>query len=55
MNSLAERVAVAALSMSPERLIDEDSRDQLNELEGAMALAEVDSSDRDEARTKAAV
>ena len=51
MNQLAERMRVAALSMSPEYLIDK-LLDRLDELRGAMALAEINSSARNEARTK---
>jgi hypothetical protein len=51
MNQLAERMRVAAFSMSPERLVDK-FLDWLEELRGAMALAEVDSLARNEARTK---
>jgi hypothetical protein len=51
MNQLAERMRVAALSMSPEHLVDK-FLDWLEELRGAMALAEVDSLVRNEARTK---
>jgi hypothetical protein len=42
---------VAALSMSPEHLMDR-FLDWLNELRGAMALAEIDGLARNEARTK---
>ena len=42
---------VAALSMSPEHLIDK-FLDWLEELRGAMALAEIDGLARNEARTK---
>ena len=52
MNQLAERMRVAALSMSPEHLIDK-FLDWLDELRGAMALAEIDGLVRNEARTKA--
>jgi hypothetical protein len=51
MNQLAERMRVAALSMSPEHLMDR-FLDWLNELRGAMALAEIDGLARNEARTK---
>ena len=51
MNQLAERMRVAALSMSPEHLIDK-FLDWLDELRGAMALAEIDGLVRNEARTK---
>jgi hypothetical protein len=51
MNQPAERTRVAALSMSPEHLIDK-FLDWLEELRGAMALAEIDGLARNEARTK---
>ena len=51
MNQLAERMRVAALSMSPTHLI-ERFLDWLEELRGAMALAEMDGLARNEARTK---
>jgi hypothetical protein len=51
MNQLAERMRVAALSMSPEHLVDK-FLDWLDELRSAMALAEIDSLARNEARTK---
>ena len=51
MNQLAERVWVAALSMSPGHLVDK-FLDWLEELRGAMALAETDGLARNEARTK---
>jgi hypothetical protein len=51
MNQLAERMRVAALSMSPEHLIDK-FLDRLEELRGAMALAEVNSAARNEVRTR---
>ena len=51
MNQLAERMKVAALSMSPEYLIDK-LLDWLEELRGAMALAEIDGLASSEARTK---
>jgi hypothetical protein len=51
MNQLVERVRVAALSMSPEHLVDK-FLDLLEELRGAMALAEINSLARNEARTK---
>ena len=51
MNQLAERMRVAALSMSPEHLVDK-FLDWLEELRSAMALAEIDSVARNEARTK---
>jgi hypothetical protein len=51
MNQLAERMRVAALSMSPEHLMDR-FLDWLDELRGAMALAEIDGLARNEAQTK---
>ena len=51
MTQLAERMRVAALSMSPEHLMDR-FLDWLDELRGAMALAEIDGLARNEARTK---
>ena len=51
MNQLAERVWVAALSMSPGHLVDK-FLDWLEELRGAMALDEIDGLARNEARTK---
>ena len=51
MNQLAERVWVVALSMSPGHLVDK-FLDWLEELRGAMALAEINSLARNEARTK---
>jgi hypothetical protein len=51
MNQLAERMRVVALSMSPEHLIDK-LLDRLEELRGAMALAEINSLARNEVRTK---
>jgi hypothetical protein len=51
MNQLAERVRVAALSMSPEHLVDK-FLDRLEELRRAMALVEINSLARSEARTK---
>ena len=51
MNQLADRIKVAALSMSPEYLIDR-FLNWLDELRGAMALAEIDGLARSEARTK---
>jgi hypothetical protein len=51
MNQLAERMRVAALSMSPEHLIDK-LLDRLEELRCAMALAEINSLARNEVRTK---
>jgi hypothetical protein len=52
MNQLAERVWVAALSMSPGHLVDK-FLDWLDELRDAMALDEIDGLARNEARTKA--
>jgi hypothetical protein len=51
MNQLAGRMRVAALSMSPEYLVNK-FLDWLEELRGAMALAEINSLARNEARTK---
>jgi hypothetical protein len=51
MNQLAERMRVAALSMSPERLIDK-FLDRLDDLRSAMALVEIDGLARNEARSK---
>jgi hypothetical protein len=51
MNQLADRIKVAALSMSPEYLIDR-FLDWLDELRGALALAEIDGLARSEARAK---
>jgi hypothetical protein len=51
INQLAERMRVAALSMSPEHLVDK-FLDWLEELRGAMALAEIDGLARNKARTK---
>ena len=51
MNQLAERVWVAALSMSPGHLVDK-FLDWLEDLRGAMALVEIDRLARNEARTK---
>jgi hypothetical protein len=51
MNQLAERIRAAALSMNPEHLVDK-LLDRLEELRGAMALAEINSLARNEARTK---
>ena len=51
MNQLAERMWVAALSMSPGHLVDK-FLDRLEELRGAMALAEIDRLARNEVRTK---
>ncbi|WP_197520984.1 hypothetical protein [Bradyrhizobium icense] len=51
MNQLAGRIGDAALSMSPGHLVDK-LLDWLEELRGAMALAEIDGLARSEARTK---
>ena len=51
MNQLAERMKVAALSVSPGHLVDK-FLDWLEELRGAMALAEINSFARNEVRTK---
>jgi hypothetical protein len=51
INQLAERMRVAALSMSPEHLVDK-FLDWLEELRGALALDEIDGLARNEARTK---
>ena len=51
MNQLAERMRGAALSMSPEHVVDK-FLDWLEELRGAMALAEMDGLARNEARTR---
>jgi hypothetical protein len=51
MNQLAERMRVAALSMSPEHLVDK-FLGWLEELRSAMALAEIDSLARNEARNR---
>ncbi len=51
MNQLPERMRDTVLSMSPEHLIDK-FLDWLDELRGAMALAEINSLARNEARTK---
>jgi hypothetical protein len=51
MHQLAERMRVAALSMSPDHLVDK-FLDWLEELRSAMELAEIDSLARNEARTK---
>ena len=51
MNQLPERVWVAALSMSPGHLVDK-FLGWLEELRVAMALAEIDRSAHNEARTK---
>lgn len=51
MNQLAERMRVAALSMSPGHLMDK-FLERLDELRGAMELAEINSFARNEVRTK---
>jgi hypothetical protein len=51
MNQLAERMWVAALSMSPGHLVDK-FLDWLEELRGAMALAEIDRLACNEVRTR---
>lgn len=51
MNQLAERMRGAALSMGPEHLIDK-FLDWLEELRGALELAEIHGLARNEARTK---
>jgi len=51
INQLAERMRGAALLMSPEYLIDK-FLDLLEELRGALELAEIDGGTRNEARTK---
>ena len=51
VNQLAERMWVAALSMSPGHLVDK-FLDRLDELRGAMALAEINRLACDEVRTK---
>jgi hypothetical protein len=51
MNQLAERMTVAALSMSPGHLIDK-LLDRLEELRCAMALVEIDRLAGNEARTR---
>ncbi|WP_334417330.1 MULTISPECIES: hypothetical protein [unclassified Bradyrhizobium] len=51
MNQLAERMRGAALSMSPEYLVDK-LLDWLEELRGALALAEIDGLARNEVRTR---
>ncbi|WP_156908863.1 hypothetical protein [Bradyrhizobium murdochi] len=51
MNQLAERMRGAALSMSPEHLVDK-FLDWLEELRGALALAEIDRLARSELRTR---
>jgi hypothetical protein len=51
MNQLAERIGVAALSMHPGHLVDK-FLDWLEELRGALALAEIDRLAGNELRTK---
>ena len=51
MNQLAELIGGAALSMSPGHLVDK-FLDWLEELRGAMALAEIERLARNEERTK---
>ena len=51
MNQLAERMWVTALSMSPGHLVDK-FLDLLEELRGAMALAEIDRLARSEVRSR---
>jgi len=51
ISQLAERMRVAALSMSPEHLVDK-FLDWLEDLRGAMALVEIDRLARNEARTR---
>jgi hypothetical protein len=51
MNQLAERIGAAAVSMSPGRLVDK-FLEWLEELRGALALAEIDGLARNEVRTK---
>jgi hypothetical protein len=51
ISQLAQRMRGAALSMSPEHLVDK-FLDWLEELRGAMALSEIDRLARNEARTK---
>jgi len=51
INRLAEQMRIAALSMSPEHLIDK-LLNWLEDLRGAMALVEIDRLARNEARTK---
>jgi len=51
INQLAERMRVAALSMSPGHLIDK-FLDRLDELRDAMALAEINKLACNEARTR---
>ena len=51
MNQLAERMKVAAFSVSPGHLVDK-FLERLEELRGAMALVEINSLTRNEAQTK---
>ena len=51
INRLAERIGVAALSMSPGHLVDK-FLDWLEELRSAMALTEIDRLARSEVRTR---
>jgi hypothetical protein len=51
INQLAERIRVAALSMSPEHVVDR-CLDWLEDLRCAMALVEIDELARNETRTK---
>jgi len=51
MNQLAERMRVAALSISPEHLIDK-LLNRLEELRCALALVEIDRLARNEARAR---
>jgi hypothetical protein len=51
INQLAERTRMAALSMSPGHLVDK-LLDWLEELRGAMALAEINGMASNEARTR---
>jgi hypothetical protein len=51
INQLAGRIGAAALSMSPGHMVDK-FLDWLEELRGAMALAEINNLARDEARAK---
>ena len=51
MNQLAGRMWVTALSMSPGHLVDK-FLDRLEELRGAMALAEIDRLARSEVRSR---
>lgn len=51
MNQLAGRIGAAALSMSPGHLVDK-FLDWLEDVRGALALAEIDGLARNEVRTK---